>query len=128
MKLVFTIVLRHTHRILSPNQKVPLTVKGAIGVNKEKVGRKQKAKEAAYYTAIAQGISARTPRPNAYRIVWYFKGNRPDLDNLPTRAKAYLDGICQALKMDDGDFEEMTVRRIHDPKRGGTVSLEFGVI
>lgn len=48
------------------------------------------------------------------------------MDNLPSRCKAYLDAVCAALGMDDGDICHMEVFRIHDKARAGRVVLVFG--
>lgn len=128
MKVIFTVVLPHTDVMLSPNQNVPLAPKAAAAANRERARKKKVARTFAYLTAKAQGVNGQTPRPDAYCIRWFYKGGRPDLDNLPTRCKAYLDGVCQALNMDDGDIEEMVVIRERSLKRAGEVMLSFGTI
>jgi crossover junction endodeoxyribonuclease RusA len=39
-----------------------------------------------------------------------------DLDNLLASAKAYLDGVAKALKVDDSIFEPITIKRGFDVK------------
>lgn len=37
----------------------------------------------------------------------------PDADNVLARCKAFLDGVCDALGVDDGSLDCLGVRRVH---------------
>lgn len=87
---------------------------------------KRSAKGLARVLALNAGLGKATVRPDSYRIVWCYVGNPPDLDNLPSRCKAYLDSICAVLGMDDVKIEHMEVYRVHDKARAGYVFLAFG--
>lgn len=52
--------------------------------------------------------------PTHYRIEWFFKGRKPDSDNLAATCKAYLDGVADVLGVDDMNLEFDGVTRIHD--------------
>lgn len=126
IKELFVLRLPHTHAILSPNANAPLTKRGAIGAAVNKVAVKRAAKGLARVLALNAGLGKATVRPDSYRIVWCYVGNPPDLDNLPSRCKAYLDSICAVLGMDDVKIEHMEVYRVHDKARAGYVFLAFG--
>lgn len=48
---------------------------------------------------------------------------RYDLDNLYSRMKSGIDGLCAALQIDDSQFEETTLRRA-DKQQGGSVIIK----
>ena len=60
-----------------------------------------------------------------YRVVWYYKGVRPDVDNCLSACKAYLDGCADAVGANDRDWALLGVDVVHDKARAGRVRLEF---
>lgn len=50
---------------------------------------------------------------------------RRDLDNLLASMKSDLDGVAQALGMDDQNFDPLTLKR-GEPVKGGCVIVEVG--
>lgn len=51
--------------------------------------------------------------PMYYTIEWFFRGTRPDVDNVVARCKPLLDGAQNALKFNDRDLELGAVWRTH---------------
>lgn len=49
-----------------------------------------------------------------------------DLDNLLACAKPHIDGIAQALGVDDRQFRPITVDATHDTLKAGYVTVEVG--
>ena len=50
-----------------------------------------------------------------------------DLDNLLACIKPHIDGVAQALGVDDKQFRPITIDAHHDPKKVGYVALEVGL-
>ena len=48
-----------------------------------------------------------------------------DADNCLARCKAYLDGACKALGIDDRTLDCAGIERIHDLGRAGQVEIVF---
>lgn len=119
-----TITLPHTPRCLSPNAKVPLTQRGAIVENKKKVSAKQRARTMAWAVTL-EALQARKMTPTHYRVIWYYKGNKPDSDNCLAAGKAYLDGACKAMGIDDRTLDCAGIDRVHDLDRAGQVEIVF---
>lgn len=126
LRELFRLELPHTDAILSPNGNAPLSKRGAQGAAWNRVRVKGAAKRIAAVEAKRAGVGRCSHRPDAYRIIWFFSGRAPDLDNLPSRCKAYLDAVCAALGMDDGGICHMEVLRVHDAGMAGRVVLVFG--
>lgn len=63
--------------------------------------------------------------PRDYTITWYYKGNKPDADNVASRCKRLLDGMAEAFGVNDRDFEFLGVRRVKDWDKAGTVEITF---
>lgn len=122
---LLTVILPHPGRELSPNGHKPMTKKGAMIANKMAVTLKKKARELAKLKAIEAGAKELTAKPNAYKIYWYYIGQKRDADNTVASCKAYMDGICQAIGMDDRDLEIVGVERVYDRVRRGHVVIRF---
>ncbi len=58
-----------------------------------------------------------------YSIDWYYKGTRPDDDNIVGRMKYVKDGVAQALGIDDGIMRLIAVRLHHQKTRAGSVAF-----
>ena len=119
-----TITLPHTPRELSPNAKAPLTQRGAIVAGYKKTAAKRRARTMAGAVTL-KALQARKVTPTHYRVIWYYKGNKPDADNCLARCKAYLDGACKAMGIDDRTLDCAGIVRVHDLDRAGQVEIVF---
>lgn len=124
MMTTLTITLPHTPRCLSPNAKAPLTQRGAIVAGYKKTSAKRRARTMA--GAVTQeALKGHKMQPTHYRVIWYFKGNKPDADNCLARCKAYLDGACKAMGIDDRTLDCAGIDRVHDLAKAGQVKIVF---
>lgn len=119
-----TITLPHTARVLSPNASAPISMRGAMTAARKKIAAKKRAKEKAWAITY-DALNGKTFKPDAYEILWYFEGRKPDMDNVHSRCKYYIDGACLAFSMDDSAFKVSSVKVIHDKTKAGTVELIF---
>lgn len=124
MMTTLTITLPHTPRCLSPNAKAPLTQRGAIVAGYKKTAAKSRARNIAWGRT-CEALNGRRMLPTHYRVVWFYKGNKPDADNCLARCKAYLDGACKALGIDDRTLDCAGIDRVHDLDRAGKVEIVF---
>lgn len=118
----------HPDEILSPNTQVPLTLRGARVHNIKKVKAKKKARENAFLRALAATLSL--PQRNfparEFDVTWYYKGPRPDIDNVVARLKPLIDGCSKAFGINDRDLELGKTRRVHTlGEKAGTLVLSF---
>lgn len=122
---LLTVSLPHGAKALSANASVPKSVKGVYAAAR----RKQRAKKTARTLAWAETLRALAGRrvcPNRYLIRWYFwQGRAPDDDNVVSRCKAYLDGACLAMGMDDRVLRLRGVERVRDRESGHVLELVF---
>lgn len=124
MMTTLTITLPHTPRCLSPNAKAPLTQRGAIVAGYKKTSAKRRARTMA--GAVTQeALKGHKMQPTHYRVIWCFKGNKPDADNCLARCKAYLDGACKAMGIDDRTLDCAGIDRVHDLAKAGQVKIVF---
>lgn len=124
MMTTLTITLPHTPRCLSPNAKAPPTQRGAIVAGYKKTSAKRRARTMA--GAVTQeALKGHKMQPTHYRVIWYFKGNKPDADNCLARCKAYLDGACKAMGIDDRTLDCAGIDRVHDLAKAGQVKIVF---
>lgn len=72
-------------------------------------------------------ISAINP-PRSYSLIWYYKGKRPDADNCLASIKAYLDGCCDTLGIDDNILDVYFILRVHDKQKANTLDINFYTI
>ena len=124
MMTTLTITLPHTPRCLSPNAKAPLTQRGAIVAGYKKTAAKSRARNIAWGRT-CEALNGRRMQPTHYRVIWFFKGPKPDTDNCLARCKAYLDGACKAMGIDDRTLDCAGIERIHDLGRAGQVEIVF---
>lgn len=66
-----------------------------------------------------------TLKPTAYGLVWYYFGQKPDADNCLSSCKAYIDGCCDALKINDKYLECCFIRRLRDKEKRGKIEISF---
>lgn len=119
-----TITLPHTPRELSPNAKAPLTQRGAIVAGYKKTAAKRRARTMAGAVTL-EALNGRRMQPTHYRVIWFYKGSKPDADNCLARCKAYLDGACKAMGIDDRTLDCAGIDRVHDLDRAGQVEIVF---
>lgn len=119
-----TITLPHTPRELSPNAKAPLTQRGAIVAGYKKTAAKRRARQLAWAVTL-EALKGRKMAPTHYRVFWFYKGNKPDADNCLARCKAYLDGACKALGVDDRTLDCAGIVRVRDLAKAGVVVVVF---
>lgn len=124
MMTTLTITLPHTPRELSPNAKTPLTQRGAVVAGYKKTAAKSRARTMAGAVTL-EALGGHKMQPTHYRVIWYFKGDPPDDDNVLTRCKYYKDGACKAMKIDDGPLRCLGIDRVHDLTRAGQVEIVF---
>lgn len=101
MMTTLTITLPHTPRELSPNAKTPLTQRGAVVAGYKKTAAKSRARNIAWGRT-CEALNGRRMQPTHYRVVWFFKGPKPDADNCLARCKAYLDGLAKPWALTTG--------------------------
>lgn len=120
-----TVTLPHGAKVLSANASVPKTARGCLVAARKKQKAKRTAKTLAWALTL-KCLNGSLFKPNRYMIRWFFKyGEAPDEDNTVARCKAYLDGACQAMGMDDRILRIRGVERIRDRQRAGEVDLVF---
>jgi Holliday junction resolvase RusA-like endonuclease len=118
----------HPDRVLSPNTQVPLTTRGARVHNIKRVEAKKEAREGAFSRAFAATL--RLPQRNfparEVSAIWFYKGPKPDIDNVVARLKPLIDGCAKAFGINDRDLELGRVRRVHTlGKNAGKIFLIF---
>ncbi len=118
----------HPDRVLSPNSNAPLTARGAKTHGIIKASVKTKTRNAAYLRALR--AIATVPQRNfpakLVEVTWYYKGMKPDVDNVVARLKPLIDGCALAFGINDRDLELGRVRRVHTlGKEAGTLVLHF---
>ena len=83
------------------------------------------ARQATMEAVLASTADLFTFTPRYYSIVWYYKGIRPDADNCLAACKAYLDGICDNLGINDRTLDVAHIIRHHDKAKAGTLTITF---
>lgn len=87
---------------------------------------KVKARDTAYWMtkqALTPGVQLTGPLP---LIITYYApdGRHRDLDNLLAASKSVIDGIAQAIGVDDKHFKPITIDACRDYKKRGFVMVE----
>ncbi|MCW1887683.1 hypothetical protein OKA04_23300 [Luteolibacter flavescens] len=101
-----TIVLPIPSRKVTPNGRAGWRAKAKLV---------RKYRSLAFWRMLELLGGEKPPRPVAYSYRYHWGSNRRDDDNAIASGKAYLDGICEALKIDDRElrFREL----IHEKDR-----------
>ena len=55
---------------------------------------------------------------------WHPTKRRPDVDNMLASIKAGIDGVCQSLRIDDSQFQRISLE-VGGKRTGGAVILEI---
>lgn len=121
----------HADHYLAPYAALPVAqrqgpshAEGAIVAGYKKTSAKRRARTMA--GAVTQeALKGHKMQPTHYRVIWYFKGNKPDADNCLARCKAYLDGACKAMGIDDRTLDCAGIDRVHDLAKAGQVKIVF---
>ena len=90
---------------------------------------RNKAKSDAFYLTKQAGWQGRNVS-GCLKITFYCPDRRKrDLDNLVHAMKPALDGVAQAIGIDDSNFKPLLSDcRVADSKAGARVELEFGTV
>ena len=90
---------------------------------------RNKAKSAAFYLTTQAGWQGRDVS-GCLKITFYCPDRRKrDLDNLVHAMKPALDGVAQAIGMDDSNFKpQLSDSLVADSKAEARVELEFGTV
>jgi crossover junction endodeoxyribonuclease RusA len=86
----------------------------------------KKSRALSGFALLASGIRRNDPDiPEALKVtaVFFPPSRRGDEDNMLASCKAYLDGIADALGVDDSGFK-IVIRR-EEPRKGGLVRIEL---
>lgn len=63
---------------------------------------------------------------NHLKVTYYLPGNRKrDADNLLAASKAALDGMADALRINDNVFNPITVERVYGAEKPGCMLVEL---
>jgi crossover junction endodeoxyribonuclease RusA len=117
-----TIMLPWPDKSLMPNRK-----NGRHWGNTQ--AAKVRARQDGYYAALASLGTRKWQSDEKHPIrVTYVSpdAKKRDLDNLLAASKAFLDGIAQALGIDDSRFCPVTLDRAQDALKQGFVKVEIG--
>ena len=127
-----TLTITLSHPANSPNGSVPLARAAAVRANYAKLSAKKRERRDGYMAALLALRKLPTVdgkvcnfKPTEYRIAWYYKGVRPDSDNIVARCKHVLDGCAFAFGVNDASWEFGGVHRVNDRARGGEVEIIF---
>ena len=88
--------------------------------------KKKEARKEGFYAAKQSGISA--PIGKLSLNVHFYEPNRRrrDLDGMLGAVKSHIDGICDALEIDDSNFIAVVLERSQDPEKKGYVEFSIG--
>ncbi|MGB6105656.1 MAG: hypothetical protein WBF88_17575 [Pusillimonas sp.] len=118
-----TIILPWIDSRLMPNNK---NGKAWQSTNNVKIRAKQ---DGHYSTQAALGRNALT-QADRYPLRITFvapDGRHRDLDNMLAASKAALDGVADALGIDDKHFRPITIDAARDTQKRGFVKVEIGI-
>jgi len=123
MKITITITLPHTNKLINPN--------GGHG-NRYAIAKAKKEARLLAKVGTFGAISKIMPEEqlkfsdlDSYALTWYYKGVKPDDDNCLSRIKAYKDGACDALGINDRDLSCRGIYLVHCMHRAGFLELSF---
>ncbi len=121
---VLTVALARPGRVLSPNSRSHWTAKQRAV--REARGRARLLMLRARREAEELCMLPVGWRPERYDVTWfYWGGTGPDADNALASCKAYLDGCCDALGVNDRVLDCAGIHRVKDRVQDGTVLIRF---
>ena len=108
MNAYLTITLPPPPKALRPNYRLVWQAK----LKPKKEARDLAEKETKEVLLSAGGIPQGYV-PTGYAVRWYYRlGVAPDVDNVLASCKAYIDGVCDALGVNDRDLECRGIGRV----------------
>ena len=122
------IVFPHPDKALSPNAARALSPRAAAAQNAVKMRLVKEVRHGACVRArvALNACQQRNFPAEEVDVTWYYKGVRPDFDNVVARCKAIIDGCADAFGINDRVLELGRVRRVHDLGiLAGSVALSF---
>lgn len=121
---VLSVTLRVPGRVLSPNSRSHWSAKQRVV--REARGRARLLMLKSKRDAEAMCLLPEGWRPERYDVTWFFWGGTgPDADNALASCKAYLDGCCDALGVNDRVLDCAGIHRVKDREQDGTVLIRF---
>lgn len=117
-----TIILPWINPRLMPNRK-----NGAAWQSSH-AAKVQARQDGALSALAALGKGTLTPADTYPLSITYVApdGRHRDLDNMLAASKAFLDGVAQALGVDDKHFRPITIDVARDTKKQGFILVEIG--
>ncbi len=123
-EFVLTVALSRPGRVLSPNSRSHWTARQRVVREARPRARLlmlRSKREAEELCMLPAGW-----RPVRYDETWfYWGGTGPDADNALASCKAYLDGCCDALGVNDRVLDCAGIHRVKDREQDGTVLIRF---
>lgn len=119
-EICLTVALAHPERVLKPNGRAHWAQK-ARAVKKARAV----ARMAMRSVMVQNGVTAADVKLRGYKLTWWYKGVCPDADNCLASCKAYLDGCCDALGVNDRVLDCSGIHRVKDREQEGTVLIRF---
>lgn len=121
---VLTVALARPGRVLSPNSRSHWAAKQRVvreARTRARLLMLRSKREAEELRLLPEGW-----RPARYDVTWfYWGGTGPDADNALASCKAYLDGCCDALGVNDRVLDCAGIHRVKDRVKDGTVLIRF---
>lgn len=114
---MLTVTLKHPPNEVRPNARVHWATKAK---------HVKMCRSSAFWSckkAIQQNDGSVAPK--SYGITWFYFGQVPDVDNCLASCKAYIDGCCDALHINDKQLECCYVSRMRDSDNRGLVEIAF---
>lgn len=122
--VMLTVALAHPGKALRPNGRAHWTTKQRAV--REARGRARLLMLKSKRDAEAMCVLPAGWRPSRYDVTWFFWGGAgPDSDNALASCKAYLDGCCDALGVNDRVLDCAGIHRVKDREQEGTVLIRF---
>ena len=121
---VLTVALARPGRVLSPKSRSHWTAKQRVvrearGWARLLMLRSKREAEAMCMLPVGW-------KPSRYDVTWFFWGGTgPDADNALASCKAYLDGCCDVLGVNDRVLDCAGIHRVKDREQDGSVLIRF---
>lgn len=123
-QVMLTVALARPGRVLSPNSRAHWASKQRVV--REARGRARLLMLRSKRDAEAMCVLPEGWKPERYDVTWFFWGGTgPDADNALASCKAYLDGCCDALGVNDRVLDCAGIHRVKDREQDGTVLIRF---
>lgn len=110
MNAYLTISLPHPPEQVRPNGRAHWAAKAAAVKRARRLAMLETLGRMSEHTAWCL-----THKPTSYTVRWYYwHGVEPDADNALAACKAYLDGCCDALQINDRDLACCGIERVKE--------------